>query len=100
MPILTGPQCRAARALIQLTASQVARKAGVPAKAILDFEKGRADPDDDVKRALCAALEEGGAVLIRENGGGVGVRLKYSRRDVRMVRKWEGEGGSVADDDA
>lgn len=99
MAILTGPQCRAARALIQLTAGQVARKAGLATKVILDFEAGRADPGEPARRALCEALEAGGAVLIPENGGGLGVRLKYSRRDVRMVRKWEGEGGTVAEDD-
>jgi hypothetical protein len=44
-------------------------------------------------------LQEAGAVFIPENGGGVGVRLKYSRRDVRGLNKWEAEGGTVAEDD-
>ncbi|MEY2854363.1 MAG: hypothetical protein RL030_1495, partial [Pseudomonadota bacterium] len=48
---------------------------------------------------VCEALEEGGAVFIPENGGGVGVRLKYAKRDVRAVNKWEGEGGPAGDDD-
>lgn len=99
MIIITGPQCRAARALVQLTAGQVARKAGIDPQVILDFENGRADPGDEVKRLLCQTLEEAGAVFIPENGGGLGVRLKYSRRDVRGVNKWEGEGGTVGEDD-
>jgi hypothetical protein len=97
--IITGPQCRAARALIELSAEQVAGEAGVSAQVIRDFESRIADPGEAVKRRLVVALEAGGAVLIPENGGGVGVRLKYSRRDVRGVRKWESEGGPVGDDD-
>lgn len=97
--IITGPQCRAARALVELSAEQVAGRAGVDAHAILDFEARRADPGEEVKRKLFAALEDCGAVFIPENGGGVGVRLKYSRRDVRGVNKWEAEGGPAGEDD-
>lgn len=99
MVIITGPQCRAARALIQLTAEQVARKAGLATQVVLDFEAGCGDPGEEVKRALREALEAGGAVFIPENGGGRGVRLKYSSRDVRAVNKWEAEGGPVGEDD-
>lgn len=38
-------------------------------------------------------------MFIWENGGGVGVRLKYARRDVRAINKWEGEGGHAGEDD-
>ena len=48
---------------------------------------------------MLGALESGGAVFIWENGGGVGVRLKYARRDVRALNKLESEGGLVGDDD-
>ncbi|HWL62811.1 MAG TPA: helix-turn-helix transcriptional regulator [Steroidobacteraceae bacterium] len=97
--IITGPQCRAARALIELSAEQVAGEAGVSAQVVRDFESKIADPGEAVKRRLFAALEAAGAVFIPENGGGVGVRLKYSRRDVRGVNKWESEGGPVGEDD-
>ena len=97
--IITGPQCRAARALTELSAEQVADEAGISVQVIHDFESKRADPGDAVKRLLFAALEASGAVFIPENGGGVGVRLKYSRRDVRGVNKWESEGGRVGEDD-
>ena len=99
MKILTGPLCRAARALVQLTAEQVADKAQLDPQVIRDYECGRADPGPEVRRKLFEALELAGAVFIPENGGGVGVRLKYSRRDVRGVNKWEGEGGTVGEDD-
>lgn len=97
--IITGPQCRAARALIELSAEQVAGEAGVSTQVVRDFESQIADPGEAVKRRLVVALEAAGAVLIPENGGGVGVRLKYSRRDVRGVRKWESEGGPAGEDD-
>ncbi len=97
--IITGPQCRAARALVELSAEQVAGRVGVNAQAILDFEARRADPGEEVKRKLFVVLEDCGAVFIPENGGGVGVRLKYSRRDVRGVNKWEAEGGPAGEDD-
>jgi hypothetical protein len=97
--IITGPQCRAARALVEWSVEQVARRSGVAAKVITDFEAKIADPGDPVKRRLFEVLESAGAVFIFENGGGVGVRLKYSRRDVRGVNKWEAEGGPAGEDD-
>lgn len=100
MKIMTGPLCRAARALVQLTAEQVAEKAQLDPQVILDYEAGLGDPGPEVRRKLFETLELAGAVFIPENGGGAGVRLKYSRRDLRNVRKWEGEGGAVPEDDA
>jgi len=97
--ILTGPQCRAARALVEWSAEQVARRSGVALQVILDFEAKRSDPGDFVKRKLFEVLEGAGAVFIPENGGGVGVRLKYAARDVRAVNKWEAEGGPAGEDD-
>ena len=55
-------------------------------------------PADHLDR-LRQALEAGGATFIAENGGGVGVRLKFSRSDVRRIATLEGEGGTVAMDD-
>jgi transcriptional regulator with XRE-family HTH domain len=97
--LMTGPQCRAARALVEWSLAEVARRSGVPASVITDFEMRHADPGEDAQRRLLEALEEGGAVFIPENGGGVGVRLKYTGRDARAVNKWEGEGGRAGEDD-
>jgi hypothetical protein len=38
-------------------------------------------------------------VLIAENGAGVGVRLKFSRKEVRAINRWEHEGGTPGEDD-
>lgn len=97
--IITGPQCRAARALVEWPVAQLARESGVESKVITDFETRVSDPGDDVQRRLFTALESAGAVFIPENGGGVGVRLKYTRRDVRAVNKLESEGGKPGEDD-
>jgi transcriptional regulator with XRE-family HTH domain len=98
MPI-TGPQCRAARALIQWSREELAEDSAVAIETIADFEIGREIPPDDVLNKLQTVLEEGGAVFIPENGGGVGVRLKFNSREVRAIRKWEGEGGQAGEDD-
>lgn len=98
MPI-TGPQCRAARALTVLSREQLAEVSGVPVQTIADFEIGREVSAHNVLARLQAALEEGGAVFIPENGGGLGVRLKFNSREVRAINKWEGEGGNPAEDD-
>lgn len=97
--IITGPQCHAARILVEWSVDQVARQSGVDSRVIADFEQKISDPGDAVKLKLLDALEYAGAVFIPENGGGVGVRLKYSRRDVRGVNKWEAEGGRAGEDD-
>lgn len=96
---LTGAQCRAARALIEWPREQVARLSGVAVEVIADFESGRSTPSRAERQRLRQTLEDGGAVFIPENGGGLGVRLKFSRKDVRAINKWEGEGGPTAEDD-
>ena len=98
MPI-TGPQCRAARALVQWSREEAAAHSGISVEAIADFETGRESPSEGVQNRLQSALEEGGAVFIPENGGGVGVRLKFNSREVRAINKWEGEGGPTGEDD-
>ena len=98
-PIITAAQCRAARALIEWSVDELALASTVDAKAIGDFEARYRAPGDDVKRRIRVALEEGGVIFIPENGGGAGVRLKFSRREVRAINRWEGEGGTVGEDD-
>lgn len=99
MPI-TGSLARAARALVQWPRDHVARLAGLDTDALADFEAGRADLDDDAKTRLRHALEEGGAVFLpEEDAGGVGVRLKFTAKDVRAINRLEGEGGPVGSDD-
>ncbi|MBX3478163.1 MAG: DNA-binding protein [Brevundimonas sp.] len=98
MPI-TGPQARAARALVEWPRDHVARLAGLVPGALADFEYSRLDLDPEAKQRLVSALESGGAVFIEEDEAGVGVRLKFRRGDARSINRLENEGGPVGDDD-
>ena len=98
-PIITAAQCRAARALIEWTVDKLSQASKVDARTITDFEARYRVPGEEAKRRIRVALEEGGVIFIAENGGGAGVRLKFSRREVRAINRWEGEGGTVGEDD-
>ena len=96
---LTGPLSRAARALVELTREQLSTQCGLDAEAIRMFERGLADLDRNAREKLKGSLEAAGAVFIPENGGGVGVRLKFNRSETKRISILEGEGGIAADDD-
>jgi hypothetical protein len=97
---LTGPLARAARALIQWPRDHVSRLSGVDESALAEFEAGRSGLGARDLARLTQTLEDGGAAFIDEgDGGGVGVRLKFNRKDARAIGKWENEGGPAAEDD-
>jgi hypothetical protein len=97
--VITAAQCRAARALIEWSVDELAQASRVDTKTITDFELRYRAPSEADKRRIRVALEDGGVIFIPENGGGAGVRLKFSRREVRAINRWEGEGGTVGEDD-
>ena len=97
--VITAAQCRAARALIEWSVDELALASKVDTKTITDFELRYRAPNDGDKRRIRVAFEDGGVIFIPENGGGAGVRLKFSRREVRAINRWEGEGGSIGEDD-
>ncbi|MBN8608708.1 MAG: helix-turn-helix transcriptional regulator [Caulobacterales bacterium] len=96
---LTGPLCRAARALVQWPREQLADASGVARKTIRDFETGDADPGTNARAALRHALESAGAVFLDEDDLGAGVRLRFTRRDVKQLNRLESEGGATGEDD-
>ena len=96
---ITGPLCRAARALVQWPRTQLATASGVAKPAIRAFETGDVNPGDEAKAALKLALETAGAVFLDEGDLGVGIRLRFTRKDVKQLRRLEGEGGAVGEDD-
>jgi transcriptional regulator with XRE-family HTH domain len=97
--ILTAAQCRAARALIEWSAEQLAEVSAVDLTTIADLERRFRWPDAESLRRLRRSLEEAGVQFIAENGGGVGVRLKLTRREVLAINRWEAEGGATGEDD-
>jgi len=96
--MITGAQCRAARALVEWTREKLASNSDVEAVIIEEFERRIIIPGDDTRDALQSALENAGAVFIEENGGGVGVRLKLNRSEVKRIGVLENEGGIVGID--
>lgn len=97
--ILTAAQCRAARALIEWSAEQLAEVSAVELRTITDFESRFRRPDAEIMRRLRQSMEDGGVQFIAENGGGAGVRLKFNRREVGAINRWEAEGGTTGEDD-
>jgi transcriptional regulator with XRE-family HTH domain len=73
---ITPGQCRAARALLDLTQPQLADLAGLGLSTIVDFEKSRRDISKDAAEAIQGALEKAGVKFIGKNGAGPGVRLR------------------------
>jgi DNA-binding transcriptional regulator YiaG len=73
---INAAQCRAARALLDMTQPELARTASLGLSTVVDFEKTRRTVSEDAINALKRALEAAGIEFIDENGGGPGVRLK------------------------
>lgn len=99
---LTGRLIAAARVLAGVSQPDFAA-AGVSVKALQSIERGGSawiDSDEDVA-AMNRGLEHFGVVIITESDGmGAGVRLKFTRQDVRQIARLEGEGGIIGSDDA
>ena len=73
---ITSGQCRAARALLDITQPELAEAAGLGLSTIVDFEKSRRDVSRAAVHAMQKALEKAGIQFIAKNGGGPGVRLR------------------------
>ncbi len=97
--MLTGPLCRAARALIEIDLPGLATTCGLETDTIDRFERGMGALDADAMKRLQAKLEELGAVFIPEDSRGVGVRLKFTAMERKRLQTLEGEGGVVRHDD-
>ncbi len=74
---ITGAQLRAARALLNISAQELANLASVGVATIRRAEANNSSSSTSavVENAIISALENAGVELIAENGGGVGVRL-------------------------
>jgi transcriptional regulator with XRE-family HTH domain len=72
----TPGQCKAARALLELTQGDLADAAKLGLSTIVDFEKKRRQVSVDAIQAIRDALAARGVEFIDENGGGPGVRLR------------------------
>jgi len=73
---ITPGQCKAARALLELTQSELAAAATLGLSTVVDFEKKRRQVSVVAIQAIRHALAARGIEFIDENGGGPGVRLR------------------------
>lgn len=97
---LSGAQCRAARALTDISRAILVETSGIDENVIRDFERKIAKPDDATRKALRQALETLGALFIPDDAhGGKGVRLKFNANEAAGIDGLENEGGTAAEDD-
>jgi len=98
--MITASQCRAARALTEISRDMLAERSGIDARTIGEFEQRLVELDAAAIARLQAALEEFGGVFYDEDEtGGVGVRLKFARVDADRLLALENEGGETGEDE-
>lgn len=100
---VTGRLIAAGRALVEVSREDFAKAAGLSTEALMLIEAGgsawvKSQNDAD---AIIRALDTFGVVMVDEGGGqGAGVRLKFTRQDVKQLIRLESEGGIDRPDDA
>lgn len=100
---ISGRLITAARGLAGVSPADFANAAGLSLDTLDLLERGGSaivQSESDAE-ALKRSLVHFGIVIIEEGDGfGAGVRLKFTRQDVRQIVRLEGEGGKVGSDDA
>ncbi|TNC16503.1 helix-turn-helix transcriptional regulator [Methylobacterium terricola] len=74
--LISGPQCRAARALLDWSREDLAEASKVSRAAIADFEAGKRQVRERTVDDIREAFEKAGLEFIPENGGGAGIRFR------------------------
>lgn len=100
---VTGRVIAAGRALVEVGREDFAKAAGLSVEALTLLEAGgSAWVDSQVDAdAIVRAFDTFGVVVVDEADGlGAGVRLKFTRQDVKQIVRLETEGGMARPDDA
>ena len=100
---ITGRLIAAGRALVGVGAADMARACGLSVERMASLEaKGSAGVRSEAEvAAIKRGLDHYGVLIIPESANlGKGVRLKFTRSDVRQIARLEGEGGLIGSDDA
>ncbi len=78
--VISAAQCKAARALVGLSRTELAELSKVGARTLVDFEREARQPYDRTLADVRKALEAQGIIFIDEDEhGGPGVRLAKTR---------------------
>lgn len=100
---ISGRLIAAARALVGVSEADFADACGLDVETLSRLEAGGSawvSSDSDAE-AVTRGMSHFGVLVVEEaDGMGAGVRLKFTRADVRQIARLEGEGGMVGADDA
>lgn len=103
MTRMSGRVIAAARALVGIGEADFAAACGLQVDTLCRLEAGGSawvNSETDVE-AVLRGMRHFGVMLVEETGDmGAGVRLKFTRTDVRQIARLEGEGGVIGADDA
>jgi transcriptional regulator with XRE-family HTH domain len=83
LPMLTPAQIRAARAMLDWTQGELAKRAGISKTGLNNIERGSADPKASTLTAIRRAIEDAGVEFT--NGGEPGVKLKRTGPQGRLT---------------
>jgi len=100
---ITGRLIAAARALTGVNRKDFAAAVGVTPETLTAMESNGSAWLHSASEAegVCRAFDKFGVIVLdEEEGMGAGVRLKFTRQDVRQIARLESEGGVVGSDDA
>lgn len=99
---ISGRVIAAARALVGVSQEHFAAACGLPVDTLCRLEAAGSawvSPDEEVE-AVTRGMSHYGVLLVEETEDlGAGVRLKFTRADVRQLTRLESEGGITATDD-
>lgn len=99
--LISGRLVAAARALTGISQNDLSNASGITIETLHLLESNGAAwiPEPHLK-ALLQAFDIFGVVIVPEDEGmGAGVRLKFTRQDVRQLVRLENEGGISRPDD-
>jgi len=93
--MITGEQLRAARAMLKMEQAELAQLSGVSLETIKRLERmdGELAANSRTLSSIESALQHEGVLLLPENGGLAGVRLR--REPPANIRKRKRKGDSV-----
>ena len=103
MTRVSGRLILAARALVGVSQADFAAACGLAVETLSRLEAGGSAwvPSEQDIEAVMRGLSHFGVMIVEETDGmGAGVRLKFTRADVRQIARLEGEGGITGSDDA